>query len=313
MSAVGILSQCHEAAFAKVNLGLKVLGRRPDGYHDIHTVLQSIDFFDEIDVTLHKGGCRSVKLRCDREDLNNEGNLAWRAADLMLRRLGLNAQIRIRLRKRIPVGSGLGGGSSDAAAVLRAISYLIESPPPGDMLVDVASELGSDVPYFLVGGTAAASGRGTDVTPLPELPPTWIVLTLPEIEVSTAWAYRALDKSRAAELTSSGPRAKMSRSDRDLRPSSPGSVESLSEWMLNDFEGVVFRQYPALYETKRQLLAGGARDALLSGSGSAVFGVFNSLETASRVASALCACGVRAETTRFLSRADCGLALEMDD
>ena len=312
MRARGRWHRCCEAGFAKVNLGLRVLGRRPDGYHEIRTVFQSVELCDDVNVWLRTGGRPTVTLQCDLEGLNHEGNLAWRAADLLLRRLRLNAQVRIGLKKRIPVGSGLGGGSSDAGAVLRAISNLLVDPPTQDILLDVASALGSDVPYFLVGGTAVAAGRGTDVTPVRELPAAWTVLALPEIEVSTAWAYQALAESRAG-LTSSGAKATISRSDWGSPPPGLGDLESLPEWMLNDFEGVVFRRYPALREIKRQILAGGARHALLSGSGSALFGVFESPEAAARAADALSAQGVRAEAARFLSRADCGLALGVDE
>jgi 4-diphosphocytidyl-2-C-methyl-D-erythritol kinase len=312
MRARSIQHQCHEAAFAKVNLGLRVLRRRRDGYHEIRTVLQSIEFFDDVDVSLRMGGRRSVQLLCDREDLNNKGNLAWRAADLLLRRLRVNARVRVRLVKRIPVGAGLGGGSSDAAAVLRAISYMLRKPPPPDVLLDVASVLGSDVPYFLIGGTAVASGRGTEVTPVPELPAAWIALAFPDIEVSTAWAYRALAESRATELTSSAPGPRIVGTGWG---SSPVDIafERLSERMLNDFEGVVFRRYPTLKEIKRRILAHGARCALLSGSGSAVFGVFDSFQEASRASGALAAQGLRAQAVRFVTRADCGLGLEMDE
>lgn len=311
MREPGMWHMCCEAGFAKVNLALRILGRRPDGYHDIRTVFQSVELYDDVNVWLRMGGPPSVTLQCNLEGLNHEGNLAWRAADLLLQRLRLNAQVRIGLKKRIPVGSGLGGGSSDAGAVLRAISNLLVEPPSRDVLLDVAKALGSDVPYFLVGGTAVATGRGTDVTPVRDLHAAWTVLALPDIEVSTAWAYQTLSESRAG-LTSSGARATISGSDWGSPPPSLGDLESLAEWMLNDFEGVVFRQYPALREIKRQILAGGARHALLSGSGSALFGVFDSLEAASRAAGALAAQGVRAEAARFLSRADCGLALEMD-
>ncbi len=313
MRTRSIVHTCHEAGFAKVNLRLRVLGRRPDGYHDIRTVFQSIEFSDDVDVSLRIGGRRSVQLLCDREDLNNERNLAWRAADLLLRKLGLKAQVHVRLTKRIPVGSGLGGGSSDAAAVLRAISYLLREPPAQDVLLDVASALGSDVPYFLTGGTAVGSGRGTDVIPVPELPPTWIALALPDVEVSTAWAYRALAENRAAGLTSSGSWTRVGDGGLGSLPFHIGASKSLSEWMLNDFEGVVFRRYPALHEIKRQILACGACHALLSGSGSALFGVFDSFQEASRASGALAAAGVRAEAVRFASRADCGLASEMDE
>ena len=313
MRVRGDARERREAAFAKVNLGLAVLGSRPDGYHEVRTVLQSIDFRDDVDVSLRVSHRRSVRLSCDNADLNHEGNLAFRAADLLLRKLRLKARVRIRLRKRIPVGAGLGGGSSDAAAVLRAISRLLADPAPRHSLVEVASALGSDVPYFLVGGTAFARGRGTEVTPLAELPPAWIALALPETEVSTAWAYRALSARREQELTTSGPPPRMKVVRSGPVSSAITSLKGLSEWMANDFEGVVFRQYPALGSIKSQILACGARHALLSGSGSAVFGIFDSQELAKRACEALAAEGSRALATRFVNRAAWGLRREASE
>lgn len=297
-------------AFAKVNLGLRVLRRRPDGYHDIRTVFQSIDFRDTVEVSFAPGRQRTVELQCDREDLNHEGNLAWRAADLLLRRMRRGGRVRIRLGKRIPAGGGLGGGSSDAAAVLRALTAVMDGPPGPDTQLSVASEIGSDVPYFLVGGTVAATGRGTHLKPVPEPGTVPVVLALPDIEVPTSWAYGALADSRGGRL----PAASGSRMLEDVslghRALDSKAIESCSEWMRNDFESVVFRQFPALGEIKRQILAFGARHALLSGSGSAVFGIFDLPDSAAKVADRLSAAGVRALSTRFLSRAGCERAIQ---
>lgn len=298
-----------EVAFAKVNLGLRVLDLRPDGYHNVRTVLQAIDLCDDVSVSVKEALCPSVSLECDRKDLENDGNLAWMAADRLLRRLQAAASVRIRLRKRIPAGAGLGGGSSDAGAVLRALAALLPQPLPPEELLEIASGLGSDVPYFLIGGTAIATGRGTEVSILPERAAAALVLALPGIEVSTAKAYRALAESRETGLTY--PDAPHTMKDLGSRQSlsEPGAYDSLSEPMHNDFEDVVFQQFPALAEIKADLLASGARQALMSGSGSSVFGIFDTPEGARQAAAGLAADGLRAEVSRFLTRAECGIGL----
>ncbi len=298
--------QSRQLAFAKVNLGLQVLDRRPDGYHNVRTLLQAIDLADDVWVSLGTEAGPSVALDCDRKDLEHEANLAWMAADRLLRRLRLTASVRIRLRKRIPVGAGLGGGSSDAGAVLRALADLLAEPPEHRDLVEVASDLGSDVPYFLVGGTAVATGRGTEVSALPDLAGATLVVALPDIEVSTANAYRTLAESRLAALTHLGRSPTMRGLGSYQTGSETGVWDSLSEWMHNDFEDVVFQQFPALADIKAGLLAGGARHALMSGTGSAVFGIFDSPGRARQMADGLALEGLRTVVSRFLGRSECG-------
>ena len=302
----------NERGFAKINLGLRVLGRRPDGYHDIQTVFQSVDLSDDVEVEVEPAKRRTITLHCDQPDLNNQSNLAWRAAESLLTRLGVTARVHITLSKRIPVGTGLGGGSSDAGAVLRAISHILPDPPPSQTLFDVASAIGSDVPYFLVGGAVAASGRGTDLAPIPELPRAWTVIVLTDVSVSTAWAYQALADSRVTGLTQFPPWTRIESADLEASALEARGAKSLSERIQNDFESVVFQRYPTLERIKRQLLANGARGASLSGSGSAVFGIFSSFHNASQAADSLSSEGVRTEVARFLTRSECGLALEMD-
>ena len=291
-----------EPAFAKINLGLQVLQRRTDGFHSLRTVFQSVAFFDDVRVQLSPGRDRSVQLRCDRKDLDNQRNLAWRAADRLLRRLSIRASIRIDLRKRIPVGAGLGGGSSDAGAVLRALARLLPERPPARAVYETARELGSDIPYFLIGGTVGATGRGTRLRPLPDLTDGAVVLALPSISVSTAWAYAALAEGRA--------------SGRLTEPSEPGILGDVGSWpaalglltssMTNDFEEVVFARHPVLRDIKRAIRSLGARHALLSGSGSAVFGMFDSAVAAEQAAQRLEVDGVRARAASLLPRSRLG-------
>ena len=295
-------------AFAKVNLSLRVLGKRPDGYHEIRTLLQTISLSDSVSVSLEPGGPAAVALTCDRADLQGERNLAWRAADLVLRRTGVQARVSVRLRKVIPAGAGLGGGSSDAAAVIRAIAAMLPQRPAADVLLDAAAELGSDVPFFLVGGSAIGTGRGTELEPLPDLPTAALVIARPDVEVSTAWAYAALAAGPLA-LTRSQNVAKMQGIDWDSDSLSGGPLEGLGESMVNDFESVVFQRYPAIADLKRRLRASGARHALMSGSGSAVFGVFKSYQAANSVAETLRADGFGAWPAEYVARTANGTVL----
>lgn len=300
----------HESAFAKINLGLAVLDRRPDGFHNVATILQSISLCEDVTVHMQSATKRSVELACDREDLANESNLAWRAADAVLSRTGLQARVRVEIRKTLPVGAGLGGGSSDAAAVLRAMSAMQFGTIPHRVLHEIACELGSDVPYFLKGGTAVASGRGTDVLEIPALPPTAVLLVLPGIEVSTAWAYRALaDARRQGELTARAVRRKISGLDQAADWFEGGGFGGSIKHLENDFEAVVFQRFPAIRECKARLLACGARHALLSGSGSTVFGLFDS-GVVSGAHDTLEAEGFCVKRATFLSRADAGLGFD---
>ncbi len=296
-------------AFAKLNLGLRVLDRRPDGFHNIRSVLQSIDLCDDVSVTLRQAPCASVELECDREDLANERNLAWIAADRILRRAAAQASVHVKLAKRIPAGAGLGGGSSDAGAVLRALASVLPEPPSRGTLLEIASDIGSDVPYFLTGGTALATGRGTEITALADRPPAVIVLALPAIEVSTAEAYRALAERRVTGLTHSGDAGTLEHYGSARSGSGDSAVQGPPERMANDFEDVVFQQFPALAAIKRGLLANGASQALMSGSGSALFGLFDSPGAARSAARRLASPALRVEVCRFLTRAECGIGL----
>ncbi len=289
-------------AYAKVNLFLRVLDKRPDGFHNIRTLFQTVSLSDSLSVRITPASRPAVQLTCSREDLQGEDNLAWRAADQMLRLTGLAAQIEITLDKAIPSGAGLGGGSSDAAAVIRAVASMLPTRPDAQALFDVAAELGSDVPFLLLGGSAIGTGRGTELKPLADLPPAALAIAQPAVEVSTAWAYRALQEHRAA-LTPDSGKSKIERLD--LSSSTPfiGSLPGSTEGVVNDFESVVFRRYPLIAALKERLQALGAQPALMSGSGSAVFGVFESYQSARLVAQTLRAEGFAAWSAEYVGRA----------
>ncbi len=293
-------------AYAKLNLFLRVLGKRPDGFHDIRTLFQTVSLSDTLSIRMTPGRQPAVRLACSRQDLRGEDNLAWRAAQLMLRRTGAAVQLEIDLEKAIPSGAGLGGGSSDAAAVIRALAAMLPERPPPELLFEVAAEIGSDVPFFLVGGSALGSGRGTEIEPLDDLPPAALVIARPALEVSTAWAYGALAEQRA-RLTADAAWDTMEDSGRSSSALPSGPLPGSREGSVNDFEAAVFQRYPAIAALKSQLCALGARPALMSGSGSAVFGVFESYQSARLVADTLCAEGFAAWPAEHVGRAASGL------
>jgi len=254
---------------AKVNLYLKVVGRRSDGYHDLITVMQALSLADELTITLDGA---AVALECDRPDLPlDEGNLAVRAAKAFQEALGRRFGVRLRLLKRIPVAAGLGGGSSDAAGVLRGLNCLLGTPLSPGQLTAVARQLGADVPFFLLDGPALGRGIGDLLTPI-TLPPLWYVLLNPGFAVSTAAVYAGLQPPFAAPP--------------------PTQVAAMLQtppatWLHNDLEAVTLRLHPELTAHKEALRRLGARGVLMSGSGPTVFGIFADELRAVRAASRL--------------------------
>jgi len=263
-------------AFAKVNLGLRILDRRPDGFHELRTVFQTISLADRLLVRHRPRSAGGVTITADDPQLANSENLAVRAAQALLARGSWKGRIEIELEKRIPAGAGLGGGSSDAAAVLLALRRLLRPVPSDDELFAAASDVGSDVPFFLLGGRALGVGRGEEVYPLPELPRQWMVLLAPAAHVSTLDAYHALADERANSpaLTDEVKCRSMSSFCSGARASSWGAATDLAGTLSNDFEPVIFRRLPELRRLKGDLLLAGAQVASLSGSGSAIFGLF---------------------------------------
>ncbi len=252
-------------AYAKINLGLSVLGRRSDGYHELRTIYQSVSLADSVELRVVRGPT-GVHLETSGFAVPSGGdNLAVRAAELLLQELGVKRRVLLRLHKGIPPGSGLGGASSDAAAVLRALQHALGRPVPLPRLLHLAATLGSDVPFFLVGGRALGLGRGEEVYALPEAPRRAVLILFPGEGMNTAEAYRLL---RAPRLTAPGTRP-------TIESFSARAMESSGPAVTNDFEPVVFRRFPQLAQAKQWLLRWGSTAAGLSGSGSALFGLFD--------------------------------------
>jgi 4-diphosphocytidyl-2-C-methyl-D-erythritol kinase len=258
-------------ALAKINLDLRVLYARPDQYHELRTIFQTISLADTIDVEFTRARRTRIQLH---DDLQIPDNLITKAAGLVLDAMRVSARVEFRLRKRIPMGAGLGGGSSDAAAVLLALPALAGSRVEMVRLMELAALLGSDVPFFLIGGAAIGVGRGTELYPLPDrrgARPRAGLLVAPGLHVSTAAAYRAL----TPRLTTESQQNKIvSFQSRVWSEFGDGAAVTGA----NDFETVVFEQFPQLASLKRRLVKLGANPAMMTGSGSALYGLFGSRE-----------------------------------
>lgn len=267
-------------ALAKINLGLRVLNRRADGYHELRTVFQTISLADTVELEFTPGPRTRIELDSDPAIPDN---LVERAAAMTADALGIRGMLRLRLRKRIPMGAGLGGGSSDAAAVLLALPALAGKHAPLETLLELGARLGSDVPFLLLGGTAIAVGRGTELYPLPDQPLRRLLLVVPPLQVSTPEAYRALGR----RLTpGSGSRNINSFQALVWRLAGGVPDRAWEEPLENDFEAVVFDQYPQLKSLKLRLRRLGAGPAGLTGSGAALFGFFGSQQKAAAAAGA---------------------------
>ncbi|HEX7089231.1 MAG TPA: 4-(cytidine 5'-diphospho)-2-C-methyl-D-erythritol kinase [Longimicrobiales bacterium] len=249
---------------AKLNLRLEILAREDTGYHQLESVFCTIDLADELEL---RAGPPGIRLEVTGAELGPpERNLAHRAAVAFFRATGSEPALTIRLDKRIPAGAGLGGGSSDAAATLRALNELYGRPLDGPALMRLGAALGSDVPYFVTGAALALVwGRGERVLPLPPPPRAPVLLAVPPFAIATAEAYRALDRQRG---TAPVPRT--------IRLEDLSTWDGLAATAANDFEPVVFRAHPDLARLRDALEALGARPARLTGSGSTVFGIFES-------------------------------------
>jgi 4-diphosphocytidyl-2-C-methyl-D-erythritol kinase len=254
-------------AHAKVNLGLWVGRKRPDGFHDIVSVIVPVELADTISIRRAKTG---IDVACDSPAVPSDPqNLAWRAADALFKEAHLNAGCRIRITKRIPVGGGLGGGSSNAAAVLAGLNQLFGQPLSPGRLRHVGAKLGSDVPAFLVHGPCIARGRGEKLRRI-RLPRLDLLLCFPGYPVPTAWAYAELDRLRAAGLRLTRPAVSPKILRAGLRRNESDTVAAQ---LSNSFEPPVFRRFPGLGNAKELLLRQGALAASLSGSGSTVYGL----------------------------------------
>ncbi len=265
-------------AFAKINLTLRVLGRRVDGFHEIRTVFQTVTLHDRLTFSAQEDD--RFDLSCSAPDIPaDESNLVYRAAQALRRRSRTRRGARIELEKHIPAGGGLGGGSSDAAIALVGLSHLWELETNARELAEIGAELGADVPFFFTGGTALGTGLGTEITALDDASAEHLLIVTPGERVSTAEAYRALG---APTLTKPESAVMLPVSRVEAQIAGP-----LHDVMGNDFERVIFPLRPGIARARDTLLELGAHGAGLSGSGSSVYGVFENEETKERAYAAL--------------------------
>jgi 4-diphosphocytidyl-2-C-methyl-D-erythritol kinase len=329
---------------AKINLGLYIGAPRADGFHELTTTYQTLELFDVVTVTARRAATTRLRLTSNDGRVPCDArNTAWKMLELALGALGVTADVEIQIEKRLPVQGGLGAGSANAVAALVGLEAELGIGLPalkgetwGTQRLEIAAQVGSDVPLFLVGGTVLGTDRGQQVEPLPDIEPTWCVIATPSVGVSTPQAFRDLDALCAAEgLTQEASHAKLNELSRayvsaftgeipegrqgvgssgvlPLGKNLAGPMESalvrtgILSWIANDFERVVFAQHPSLAEIKRILVAARQPEeallAMLSGSGSALFGLYRTQGDAEAARARLQAAGVTSQLTRTLPR-----------
>ncbi|WP_026766294.1 4-(cytidine 5'-diphospho)-2-C-methyl-D-erythritol kinase [Selenomonas ruminantium] len=263
-------------ANAKINLTLDILGKRPDGFHEVAMVMQTIGLHDTLVMEKTE---RDIELSINVPWLKaDEKNLAWRAAELIRQEYGLEGGVRIELTKRIPVAAGLAGGSADAAAVFKGMNDLYGLQLDEEKLCELGARLGSDIPFCIMGGTMLATGRGEVLTRLSDMPETWVVLAKPRISVSTAWAYQNYDEQGAERH----PDNEAIKQAIDC-----GNRKAVAGLLCNVLESVTIKKYDVIAEYKQMMLDKGAMASMMSGSGPTVFGLAKSREQAEAIADVL--------------------------
>ena len=272
------MTTLYEGAFAKLNLTLDVLGKRPDGYHDIKSIMQGITLRDDIEIDIGTG--KPWKLLCDKEDIpTDERNLAWKAAKLFFDTIAKDPDgLEIRITKRIPSQAGLGGGSADAAAVLRALNRHYDAPFSLPALAELGGSIGSDIPFCVLCGTAMAEGRGELLRPLPAMPDCVFVVCKPDFSVSTPELYRVIDEKAIAKHPDH------SAMERALLA---GDLGGVAENLCNVFDPIVTEEHLELNYIKSIFNSYGAVGFQMTGSGSAVFAIVESFEYAAVICNML--------------------------
>ncbi|MCM1102451.1 MAG: 4-(cytidine 5'-diphospho)-2-C-methyl-D-erythritol kinase [Clostridium sp.] len=270
------MNTCVRRAYAKINLGLDVLGRRPDGYHELRTVMQTVDIWDELTLTKTDAG---IAITTDAGELPTDGdNLIHKAIKLMQEEYGFDGGVRVHLRKNIPIAAGMAGGSTDAAATLKGVNELYELGVSEKRLMELGVRIGADVPYCVAGGTVLAEGIGERLTRLPAAPECVLVVAKPVYNISTKEIYEKLDA-----------RTDYPHPDMDglLAAIREGSLSGMAARLGNVLEAVTIEQCPMVSRIRETILAGGALGCLMSGSGPSVFGIFADREKAEETARAL--------------------------
>ena len=272
-----MIDKTTQRAYAKINIGLDVLRRRADGYHEVKMIMQTVDIYDEL--VLERRKEPGIELCMDNRELPSGGdNLICRAADLLFREKKITGGVNISLTKRIPIAAGMAGGSADAAAALRGVNELFDLGYSLTELQALGVGLGADIPYCLAGGTMLSEGIGEILTPLPAPPAAHLVIAKPDINVSTAFVYGNLHAdSLAWHPDIDGMIAALQK----------GDLDGITGRLGNVLETVTVKAHPVIEQIKELLRKQGAENALMSGSGPTVFGIFKEKETAARAAEAV--------------------------
>lgn len=279
-----------EKAKAKINLTLDVLYKRPDGYHEVEMIMQTVDLSDHLQFEEQEENRISISCTVPYVPTDNR-NLVYKAAELIKDRLAIDKGIHIHLTKNIPVAAGLAGGSSDAAATLRGLNRLWNLGLTLDELAELGAEIGSDVPFCVYGGTAVAWGRGERIQRLPSPAPLWVVLVKPQIAVSTADVYGNLSVSDIREHPDTISM---------VQALADGDPEEIAKQLKNVLEIVTFRMHPEVEKLKWQMMRFGAMGALMSGSGPTVFGITDRETRAQRIYNGLRGFSKEVYLTRIL-------------
>ena len=272
-----MIDKTTQRAYAKINIGLDVLRRRADGYHEVKMIMQTVDIYDEL--VLERRKQPGIELRMDNSYLPSGGdNLICRAADLLFREKEITGGVNISLTKRIPIAAGMAGGSADAAAALRGLNELFDMGYSLKELQALGVGLGADIPYCLAGGTMLSEGIGEILTPLPAPPAAHLVIAKPDINVSTAFVYGNLHADRLAWHPDI---------DGMIVALQKGDLDGITDRLGNVLETVTVKAHPVIEQIRELLRKQGAENALMSGSGPTVFGIFKEKETAARAAEAV--------------------------
>ena len=252
-------------SYAKINLALEIGKKLSNNYHEIRSIMQQVNLSDGL--SFRKLNENKIIINCSRKELENNENICYKAALLLKNRFNIKEGVEINIEKNIPIGSGLAGGSGNAAATLKAINEMFDLNLSENELTEIGTEIGSDVPFQIIGGTALVESSGEKLTKLNPLENINVLLIIPNIEISTKWAYEEFDKINNQEENN--------HFDKILNGIENSNLNEISENLYNGFEEIIFNRYPEIKKIKEDLIKNNALNALMSGSGSSVFGLFD--------------------------------------
>jgi len=250
-----------EKAYAKINLTLDVLDKHHSGYHNIESVMQQLYLHDSIELKIID---KEIKINCNPKVCPNNGNLAYKAANILIKDYGIKEGVEITIEKHIPIAAGLGGGSADAAATLRVMNNAFNLDLSKDELIKISKGIGMDVAFCLFGGTAYATGNGNELQKIEKIPKFYVVLAKPKFDISTKYAYKNLDYEKTG---------KQLKTVKMLNAIKEKDINKIADNLHNDFEYSVCREYPIINEIKQKMIQNGVLNAVMSGSGPTVFGI----------------------------------------